>query len=50
MPTLPTILRKQRRAGIEIGERRSVGRGSFGTLARDQIELGELIPFLSLAD
>ena len=48
MPALPAILRQQRRTGIEIGERRGIGAGPLGALARDQVELGELVPFLSL--
>ena len=48
MPALPDILRQKRRASNEIGERRSVGGGRLGALARDQVEFGELVAFLLL--
>ena len=43
MLALPAVVRQQRRAGGEIGQRRDVGRRSLGALARNQVELGELL-------
>ena len=43
VPALPAIFRQQRRTGGEIGERRGVGGRGLGALARDQIELGQLL-------
>ena len=45
--TLPAVLRQQRRAGGEIGQRRGVGRRRLGALARDQVELGEPLALLA---
>ena len=46
VPALPAVLRQQRRTGDEIGERRGVGRRGLGALARDQVELGQLLAFV----
>ncbi len=40
---LPAILRQQCRTGIEIGERRGICGRRLGALARDQVELGQLL-------
>ena len=47
VPALPAILRQERRAGGEIGQRRGVGGRRLGALARDQVELGQLLALLS---
>ena len=47
---LPTILRQERRTGIEIGEGRRVGGGGLGAPPRDQVELCELVPLLFVGD
>ena len=41
------VLRQQRRTGGEIGERRGVGGRGLGALARDQVELGQLLALVS---
>ena len=41
VPALPAVLRQQRRAGDEIGERRGIGGRRLGALAGDQVELGQ---------
>ena len=50
MPALPRIVRQQGRTGGEIGERRGVGGRGLGALARDQIELGQLLTFAGFGD
>ena len=50
VPAFPAILRQQRRTGDEIAERRGVGGRSLGSLAGDQVELGELLTFLPRRD
>ena len=47
VPALPAVVRQQRRTGGEIVERRGVGRGGLGALARDQVELGQLLALVS---
>src|SRR5580692_7070860 len=46
----PSILGQLRRSDSEIGECRGVGGGPLSALARDQVELGELVSLLSLSD
>src|SRR5215813_2624477 len=46
VPTLPRVRRQQRRPGGEIGQRGGIGRRRLGALARDQIELGYLLPLV----
>ena len=50
MPALPAVLRQQCRTGDQIGQRRGVGGRSLGALARDQIELGQLLALVSRGD
>ena len=50
VPALPAILCQQSRTGDEIGERRCVCGRSLSLLAGDQIELGELLTFVSRSD
>ncbi len=50
MPALPRVFGQQGRAGREVGERRGVGRGSLGPPAGDQVELGQLLTFISRRD
>ena len=50
MPPLPAILRQQGRASSQISERRGVGRRRLGALARDQVELGQLLAFRGFDD
>ena len=44
------VLRQQCRAGDEIGERRGVGGRRLGALARDQVELGQLLALVARGD
>ena len=50
VPALPRVFRQQRRAGDEIGERRGVGGRGLGALAREQVELGQLLTLVSRGD
>jgi hypothetical protein len=50
MPALPRIVRQQSCASDQIRERRSVGCRGLGALARDQVEFGQLLAFLSSGD
>ena len=50
MPALPAVLRQQCRASDQIVERRGVGRGRLGALARYQVELGQLLAFFARGD
>src|ERR1700736_4466467 len=43
---LPAVLRQQRAAGSEVSQRRVVGRRLPGALARDQVQLGDLLLLL----
>ena len=47
VPPLPAVLRQQRRAGGEIGQRRGIGGRSLGPLASNEIELGDPLALLS---
>lgn len=50
MPTLPAIVAQLLRSGGEIGERRGVGRRRPGALASQQVEFGQLLAFVLVAD
>src|SRR6202011_5159337 len=47
VPALPRVFRQQSRTGGEIGERRGVGGRRLGALAREQVELCQLLTFVS---
>ena len=50
MLALPAILRQQCRTREEIGERRGVSGRCLGALARDQVELSQVLTFVSRGD
>ena len=47
---LPSVVWHNCRAGDEIAQRRNIGRGSFGALARNQIEIRKLLLLVSRCD
>ena len=47
---LPRVLRQQRGAGGEVGQRRGVGGRGLGAPARNQVQLGEPLALLGRAD
>ncbi len=47
---LPRILRQQGRTRGEIGERRGIGGRGLGALAREQVELGQLLALVPCGD
>ena len=50
VPALPAIVAQERRTGDEIFECRNISGRSLGALARDQVELGQLLPLLLRSD
>ena len=50
MPAFPRVVRQQDRTGDEIGERRGISGRQLRALARDQVELGQLLTLVSCGD
>ncbi len=50
MLALPRVFPEQRRAGDEIGERRGISGRRLRALARDQVELGQMLALVACGD
>ena len=48
--SVPAVLRQQRATGREVGQRRGIGGRILGALARDQVELRELLALVLRCD